>query len=688
MPDSSTCKEGCTEENDIYGTYVWPKTKPGEKAEMYCFYDNVNKAYKSCHQESGKLKETDFENCKSKVTEKILLILEEAENMKSVSDQRGVSEKIKDLAKNYSASFNADDVNDVAKIVDLIIDFKVRDGKLEELVKTNVIKTFDSLHSSTSFKEMADKHAATNVRQAMGNYRNRILAEFNGTEFSYMTEHSLAVAVVPFKEENLSFSVFGDKNNLTASQMQSINLEDINSEAMFSAKVPSLNNKTFTAVFHNSDKFYPENDTVRDASIAVATKFYNEGQLRRSVNKVVSMIADIKYEDTANSIHFKDGRTIEMIFSVEDIQPPLPKRMALKSKYECVFYNTKTKVWVTGKESGCITSVIEESNRKRRVNCKCSHMTSFAVLMSFYSDYSPLEGTVTSILLGTSLVCLILTIVAYLPAKEMLKSRPVRINLLLVTSLIFSVISFFSMEHLTSVKMDYSDHHGDDMPLASSSCTFVAFLMNYFWLCQMAWMVCEAVVMYQTLVSHVLNSYISCYMIKFNLACWGIPLIFPIIGITVGRSNFAHPDTCFLRKQYGLVAFYIPVIMCVLLNTTLFLRLSRFIMVKGEPETEDLQIRRKQKRKKQLKCAVTLMTLFGISWIFGIFLIIDEINNMWLRWLFIICNSTQGTFIFGLYVLLNKDLMERWKEWVQIFVSRFGAAVQVKLETFRERYGM
>ena len=45
--------------------------------------------------------------------------------------------------------------------------------------------------------------------------------------------------------------------------------------------------------------------------------------------------------------------------------------------------------------------------------------------------------------------------------------------------------------------------------------------MNYFWLCQMAWMVCEALVMYRALVSAVMNSHIHKYMLKFNLACWG-----------------------------------------------------------------------------------------------------------------------------------------------------------------------
>ena len=41
----------------------------------------------------------------------------------------------------------------------------------------------------------------------------------------------------------------------------------------------------------------------------------------------------------------------------------------------------------------------------------------FNLFQSFDSDYDPIEETVTSYLLGISFGCLVLTIVAYLPAK-------------------------------------------------------------------------------------------------------------------------------------------------------------------------------------------------------------------------------------------------------------------------------
>ena len=162
-------------------------------------------------------------------------------------------------------------------------------------------------------------------------------------------------------------------------------------------------------------------------------------------------------------------------------------------------------------------------------------------------------------------------------------------------------------------------------------------------------------------MSDVFDFHIHRYMVKFNLACWGIPLIFPIIGLIWGKSDFANPRTCFLRKKYGLVTFYSPIILGILFNMFKFSRIF-WSLFHGDIALEfDRNLSQLDKRKRQLKTAIKLMTLLGVSWIFGFFLIINEVNTVWLRWLFIIFNSTQGTFIFILYSLLNEDLRKVWR---------------------------
>ena len=470
------------------------------------------------------------------VSDKILKIIDEAKKIDSIDSQREVSAKMKAISQNYSTNMNAEDINNTAEILDLIINYNARDEKLDEQVQFNFMKILDNVHSATSPEELASKGSARSMRNVTEKLAYRISSELDSS--IYLKENTLAVGIVPFKGKSSTLvSISGDKNNLTNSQFDIYG----NEKTLFSAKVPGYANRALTVVIYNSNSFYPEVETVNDVTLAVAKQFHNQGKMTNSVWKVVSLIVDINYANNPDRIDFKNGKVIELNFTQDHIRPRLPQKIALTSEYKCAFYNVKTRIWVTGRESGCITSVMVESEATKRVTCKCSHMTSFAVLMSFHSDYNRLEGTVTTILLKSSLGCLILTILAYLPAKDMLRTRPVRINLLLVSSLIFSIIFFLSMEHLTSL----DEEKDDDMPfqkhIASLSCTTVAFLMNYFWLCQMAWMVCEALVMYRTLVSNVFNSHISKYMLKFNLACWGIPLIFPIIGIIWGQSNFATP---------------------------------------------------------------------------------------------------------------------------------------------------
>ncbi|KAL5272821.1 hypothetical protein ACHWQZ_G000853 [Mnemiopsis leidyi] len=668
---ASFCEHGCIEENDIYGTYYWPSTKPAKEANMNCFYNeemDVQNAYKKCDEKTGKFEETDFGNCKSKVYKKILHILDEAEKISSVKSQKIVSENMKVIAQNFSASMMTEDVNNVAEILNLIVKFREEDEQLNIKVRSNVMEILDSVQNFTSSEEIAKKNASRRMRNAAENLANRISLESNDS--IYLKKETLTVVVIPPAGESTSFSISGDISNLTNSEFFS---KDRGKDTLFSVKVPGHLNSTVTAVIYNSKNFYPESETVQDVTTAVTKQWWSQGKLDNPISKVVSLIADINYANITEIYNFEQGKVIELNFTVDDVQPEVSHKLALNSKYECAFYNNDKKVWVTGHEFGSTTNIEVKGRKKKRVNCKCSHMASFAVLMSFDSDYNPLEGTVTSVLLKSSLGCLILTILAYLPAKEMRKTRPVKINLLLVTSLMLSILVFFQMEPLTSVDVE-KNKMPLDKDIASLPCTIVASLMNYFWLCQMAWMVCEAVVMYRTLVSDVFNSYISRYMVKFNLACWVIPLIFPLIGIVWGQSNLANPETCFLRKQYGLVIFYAPVTFCILFNTYIFIRLSWSILWKNKKENDGLPTREEQKIKKQLKFAVTVMTMFGVGWILGFFLIIKEINTIWLRWFFIICNSSQGIIIFYIYVLQNKDLLKKWKRFLNI--SRFCSSIQ------------
>jgi len=670
-PETLECKTACQslqEEDEMYGNYSWPTTLAGERVKIHCIYnkDPEVMAYKQCDLATKNFGQTNFESCNSKVHEQINKIQEEADNLVSKEGQKEVSVEILSVTEENSDVMNSDDVKKTSEIIDKLIEFDEAET-LDEEVRNNILKTVDGVHKSTNANEISRGDVASSMRSSVEKLTNKMSKDSTDSEDAepiYVKEQSMGVVVSKTTGDDTSFTVSGDQSDYT-----NTNLGDSAGDKkplLFSVKVPANDKKSaITAILYDTPKFYPDKLTVEDFTSALAEQFTSPNRSKKAMMRVVSMVTEIKYAESTENVEFKSGKEIELKYSVKEEKPKAHYKMALKQSYECVFYNTDNDTWVTGEKSGCITKEEIGSNGEKLVSCQCSHMTSFAVLMSFDSDYDPLEETVTSILLGISLGCLFFTIIAYLPAKEMLRTRSVRINLLLVTSLMFSIIVFYFMELVvtTNVKENHVPSENDS---PSFPCVIVAFLMNYFWLCQMAWMVCEALVMYRALVSAVMDSHIHRYMLKFNLACWGIPLIFPIIGIIWGQTDFANPKTCFLRQKYGLVTFYAPVILCILFNIFIFIRIAWSIFRKQNMETGKKPVSDLERRKKQFKFAITVMTLLGVAWIFGFFLIIEGANTIWLRYLFIIFNSTQGIFIFFLYVVMNDNLKKVWRKLLNI----------------------
>ena len=655
------------EENDIYGEYSWQAIPAGYTAKIPCVYNEDKEAKRLCVASINKYGKTNFDDCQSKMAVEIGNLNDLADDLNTEDDQLQVSKQLQNITQTNAASFGSKDVKNTAEILEKIIDFD-KVTILPESTKTNILKSFHDILETENYEEMAKDSAASSLRNSVEKFTDRISTDSEKNR-EFLKQPTIAIMVFKATDDRVFFKVSGQNDQLDDSNLSQDESDD--SAALFSARVPGYQDKSVTAVLFDNPSIYPDNSTVTSKDFTntissfISSFFSNLFKSITPVNKVASLIADVKYAELKGSHKIEDNKSVHMNFSLKDIQPSLQIIMALRPNYECVYYNTTKKSWTTGRESGCISTVVKNSVGKEQVTCSCDHMTSFAVLMSFDSDYDPAERIVTTLLLAASLVCLILTILAYLPLKDMLRRRSVRIHLLLAISFILSAIVFYSMEH--GVNMN---RKGNKLPsvtdTASNPCLFIAFLVNYLWLCQMAWMVCEAVMLYLDLVI-VFNIHIKRFLLKSNLICWGIPLLFPTIGMIWGQEDFADPTTCFIRRNYGLISFYVPVILCILFNINIFIRIFMSLFWKctagkGKKDANSTTVKRTLRRRKQFKFAVTLTTILGLAWVLGFFLIIDGESTIWIRWLFIIFNSSQGIFIFILYVVLNDDLNKAWKK--------------------------
>ena len=546
------------------------------------------------------------------------------------------SEELRFITQNRSHLLTADDVQRTSLIIQRLVDFS--EEELVAEVTDNILKTINSVHRDTKQSEFVEGNTASEMRKSAEMFSEKMA---KGRTDSYQSESTVSVAVKHYTGGSTTdFSITG--SGKTANSMKNAKFAGFeeSSSHLFAASVPDDGQgRAVRAIFYDSTKFYPTKSTDD-----LENKLH-DGKLGKSTTKkIASLVSEISYLNSPKTVKFQGEKRLKMQFTVKDSLPAVHFMTKTTSNYTCVYYDTETRDW---KDSGCETTV-----RNKRVHCSCNHMTSYAILMSISSDSDPIESKVSKILLGVSLSCLICTIIAYLPAKKLLKTRPVRLNLLLVTSLILAIVTFYFMEVVAKSSAGQEDS-------ASWGCNVVAFLMNYFWLCQMAWMVVEAVVMYRALVSCVLNSYIHRYMLKFNLVCWGLPLVFPIIGLCWGGARFANPRTCFLQAPYGYLTFYSPMAACVVFNTAIFIRIAGSIFRRKEVSMDSGKD--VMRLVREFKSAVLAMSLFGVTWMFGFFLVFEQVNNTWLRYIFIALNSTQGIWIFVLYVLLKEDLKKVWK---------------------------
>merc|ERR1719171_35750 len=183
-------------------------------------------------------------------------------------------------------------------------------------------------------------------------------------------------------------------------------------------------------------------------------------------------------------------------------------------------------------------------------------------------------------------------------------------------------------------------------------------------------MAIEGFIMYLALVQ-VFGSHISKYMIKFNLAAWGIPIAFPLIGyfvftksytvgkFTVTEHNYLADTMCFIKPESisFFAFFFAPLVLVIMANIIFFILVVR--VIKNSKSTGNISDQ--EQILRQLKAAVGVMVLLGTGWFFGIFMTIPEPNmQVFMQYVFILLNSAQGIFVFLFYVILNEQVTTHW----------------------------
>ncbi|XP_060105114.1 adhesion G-protein coupled receptor G4 [Heteronotia binoei] len=285
--------------------------------------------------------------------------------------------------------------------------------------------------------------------------------------------------------------------------------------------------------------------------------------------------------------------------------------------------------------------------------CNCNHLTHFGVLLDL--SRSPVNAAddssltlVSNVGCGISSIFLGLAVVLYLSIDKLRMDYPSKILINLCLALLLLNLLFLVNSWLASF-------HNRDL------CIAVGAFLHYFLLAAFTWMGLEAIHMYYALIK-VFNTYVPNYILKFCIAGWGIPAVIVTIVLFVstdsyGSKNNSSSLTPFCWIQNNTV-FYISVVAYFCL--VFLMDLAMFITIL-------LQIRAMKNQGRadswshgflhDMKRVASLTFLLGLTWGFAFFAWGSV--RIFFLYLFAICNSLQGFFLFLFHCLLKENVRKQ-----------------------------
>ncbi|XP_039628350.1 adhesion G protein-coupled receptor E3-like isoform X2 [Polypterus senegalus] len=272
--------------------------------------------------------------------------------------------------------------------------------------------------------------------------------------------------------------------------------------------------------------------------------------------------------------------------------------------------------------------------------CRCSHLSSFAVLMQMSESKKsedPILSLINLILITTSLVCLTLAIVTFLFCRSIQKAtKAIHLHLslcLFVAHLLFLVgISRHSMKVL---------------------CSVIAGLLHYFYLACFVWMCLEGVQLFLLVRNLRVVKYSTRQGMRRRylvLMGYGVPAVIVAVAAGTFSKGYGMDQFCWLSKENGFHwSFLGPICFIITVNIILFISILWILRSKlGDLNTDVSKV--KDKRMLTFKAASHCF-IMGCTWILGFFqeFIVFE-------YLFIIVNALQGPFIFLVHCVLNHQI--------------------------------
>ncbi|XP_078701916.1 adhesion G-protein coupled receptor G7-like [Branchiostoma floridae x Branchiostoma belcheri] len=456
------------------------------------------------------------------------------------------------------------------------------------------------------------------------------------------------------KGQGFAFSMSGnDSDSLTEGDVRSFTTEvggDIQQTADISISLPpnissmiqikNMSDVRLSYTLYNSSSLFVQ---LSQGAVGRSQSATVPSQGAVGTRIIGGRIAGRRVKDLPEPVITTFVRALQESFVPEDMR-----------EVKCVFWDFDADSWSTER----CESMGENMGR---YTCACNHLTNFAIIFDvsgegFGDHEKPLE-VITIVGCVVSIVCLVLTLFSFVVTRRDKRrtrtghaknQRLVLINL--CVALLAILVIFLA---------------GINRTASPIGCKVVAALLHYFLLAALMWMAMEAVNLYRAVVQ-VFDAVSANFVIKAGAVAWGFPLVATLS--TAGPSSlykYRMEKACWLAREPLIYAFLIPAGLILLFNLLVFI-LVMTKLVREEKKQKGLRGAAADANKVdrqwiilQIRRAGSIMALFGLTWLFGFF-VIDDARTVF-AYLFCIFNTLQGLFIFIFHCVMRED-MTKWRK--------------------------
>ncbi|KAM5171814.1 adhesion G protein-coupled receptor E1-like [Mantella aurantiaca] len=370
-----------------------------------------------------------------------------------------------------------------------------------------------------------------------------------------------------------------------------------------------------------------------DGAIFITYKVFHfnfNGSYPQTDNKVV---INSKVVTGAITNPYSKRLNFPITFRLSHLQPLKPFDKSI-----CVFWDSVKNDW---SDKGCETG---QSNGTY-TNCSCTHLSSFALLMAVNGIQVDFTLNILSYFgLSISVICLGLSLLTFILCRS-LRSAHTTVLTALCVCLFLGQLLFMVGIHQTWNRL---------------LCALIAGWLQFLFLCAFCWMTVESVLLFMTVQNLRAVNYMASRKSNFPFLCllgFGVPAVIVGISAAVRPHQYGTEKNCWLSP--GIVWSFIGPVSAFITINTILLVLTLWLLKKRISSLNANVSTLKDTRVLTFK-AVAQLFILGCTWGIGYF----QFGRLSLviSYLFTICNSLQGAFIFLVHCLLNQQVREEYSK--------------------------